>query len=49
MDGTVQDLTFMLAVVSKPVLRLQVLLAKAGREEDLGHDAGDIMLEILIV
>ena len=47
MDGAVQDLTFMLAAVAQPVLRFQVLLAKAGREEDLGHDVGNDMLEVL--
>ena len=47
MDGAVQDLTFMLAAVAQSVLRFQVLLAKAGGEEDLRHDAGDDMLEVL--
>ena len=36
----------MLAAVAQSVLRFQVLLAKAGGEEDLWHDVGDVLLKI---
>ena len=49
MDGAVQDLALMLVAIAHPVLRLQVLDAEAGREEDLRHDTGDVLLEVFVL